>query len=73
MNEDEKYRLLLIGDIVELVSGGPPMTVIKISGEDGERVALCGYFGKHADGSWGGLNSLEFPAGALCYIPQEES
>jgi uncharacterized protein YodC (DUF2158 family) len=53
------------GDVVQLVSGGPPMTVTAVVG-DGEGVA-CRWFT-----AAGQLKADDFPPAALTRMPRQE-
>lgn len=49
------------GDIVELISGGPPMTVI---GQYDDEIR-CAFFFRDNDGSFGEMASVALPRAAL--------
>ena len=51
-----------VGDVVELISGGPPMTIIALSkSDDDTEIAACGWFirGKYERTNFD-LNTLKF-------------
>lgn len=57
-----------VGDVVTLVSGGGPMTVVAVNGD----LVTCCWFESLPEGGWKGVNRATFPEAVLQEVTGDE-